>query len=156
MIGFGPGVGSVGNLTQQVQRGEFKSYSGQPLFLPPPLEDYTVISLKWYFIIYCVTLLCQSVVIFALDNWWLKNIPANTSLLRRILHAHLKSHYPFPFMDWDSEEGTSQNYLMRQKVAQKEVQITTLVNLFFSILFTFPLAILCKLQYISITMIFLT
>ena len=144
MIGFGPGVGSVGNL----QRREFKSYSGQPLFLPPPLEDYTVISLKWYFIIYCVTLLCQSVVIFALDNWWLKNIPANTSLLKRILHAHLKSHFPFPFMDWDSEEGTRENYVLRHKVAQKEVKITTLVNFFFSLLMTFPLTILCKYHII--------
>ena len=141
MIGFGPGVGSVGNLTQQVQRGTFKSYSGQPLFLPPPLEDYTVLSLKGYFIIYCVTLLCQTAVIFALDNWWLKNIPANTSLLKRLLHAHLKSHCPFPFMDWDSKEGTIQDYLLRQKVAQKEVKITTLVNLFFSLLMTFPLTI---------------
>jgi hypothetical protein len=147
MIGFEHRIGNSA-LIQQVQRGTFQSYSGHSLFLPPPLEEYTVFSLKGYFIIYCVTILCQSAVIFALDNWWLKNIPANTSLLKRILHAHLKSHFPFPFMDWDSEEGTSQNYLMRQKQAQKEVKIATLVNLFFSLLLTFPLTILCKLQYI--------
>ena len=152
LIGFEPSIGKstqqFSNFIQQVQRGTYKLYSGDTLFLPPSLEEYTVLSLKWYFIIYCVTLLCQTAVIFALDNWWLKNIPANTSLLKRILHAHLKSHFPFPFMDWDSEEGTSQNYLMRQKQAQKEVKIATLVNLFFSLLLTFPLTILCKLQYI--------
>ena len=145
MIGFGPGFG---NLTQHVQRGIFKSYTAQPLFVPPPLEDYTVISLKGYFIIYCVTLLCQTAVIFALDNWWLKNIPANTSLLKRILHAHLKSHFPFPFMDWDSEKGTRENYVLRHKAAQKEVKVTTLVNFFFSLLMTFPLTILCKYHII--------
>ena len=146
MIGFEPSVGKssqqFGNLIQQVQRG----VQGDTLFLPPSLEEYTVLSLKGYFIIYCVTLLCQTAVIFALDNLWLKNIPENTSLLKRILHAHLKSHCPFPFMDWDSKEGTIQDYLLRQKVAQKEVKITTFVNLFFSLLMTVPLTVLCKLQ----------
>ena len=150
MIGFEPSIGKstqqFSNFIQQVQRGTFKSYSGDSLFLPPSLEEYTILSLQWYFIIYCVTLLCQTAVIFALDNWWLKNIPANTSLLKRILHAHLKSHCPFPFMDWDSKEGTIQDYLLRQKVAQKEVKITTFVNLFFSLLMTVPLTVLCKLQ----------
>ena len=139
MIGFEQ---NVGNST--LWRGTYQPYSDSSLFLPPPLENYTVISLKWYFIIYCVTLLCQTAVIFALDNWWLKNIPANTSLLKRILHAHLKSHFPFPFMDWDSEKGTRENYVLRHKAAQKEVKITTLVNFFFSLLMTFPLTILCK------------
>ena len=152
MIGFEPSIGKstqpFSNFIQQVQRGTFKSYSGDTLFLPPSLEEYTVLSLKWYFIIYCVTLLCQTAVIFALDNWWLKNIPANTSLLKRILHAHLKSHFPFPFMDWDSEKGTRENYVLRQKEAQKEVKITTLVNFFFSLLMTFPLTILCKYHII--------
>ena len=146
MIGFEQNVGNS-TLIQQVQRGTFKSYSGDTSFLPPSLEEYTVLSLKWYFIIYCVTLLCQTAVIFALDNWWLKNIPANTSLLKRLLHAHLKSHCPFPFMDWDSKEGTIQDYLLRQKVAQKEVKITTFVNLFFSLLLTVPLTVLCKFQF---------
>ena len=147
MIGFEHSIGNS-TLIQQVQRGTFQSYSGSSLFLPPSLEVYTVLSLKGYFIIYCVTLLCQTAVIFALDNWWLKNIPANTSLLKRILHAHLKSHFPFPFMDWDSEEGTRENYVLRHKVAQKEVKITTLVNFFFSLLMTFPLTILCKYHII--------
>ena len=152
MIGFEHSIGNmiIGNSTliKQVQRGTFQSYSNRLLFLPPSLEVYTVLSLQGYFIVYCVTLLCQTGVIFALDNWWLKNIPANTSLLKRILHAHLKSHFPFPFMDWDSEKGTRENYVLRHKVAQKEVKITTLVNLFFSLLMTFPLTILCKYHII--------
>ena len=145
MIGFEQNVGNSA-LIKKVERGTFQYYSDSSLFVPPPLEDYTLISLKWYFMIYCVTILCQTAVIFALDNWWLKNIPANTSLLKRLLHAHLKSHCPFPFMDWDSKEGTIQDYLLRQKVAQKEVKITTFVNLFFSLLMTVPLTVLCKLQ----------
>ena len=142
MIGFEQNIGHS-TLIQQVQRGTFP-HSDSSLFLPPSLELYTVLSLKGYFIIYCVTLFYQTAVIFSLDNWWLKNIPANTSLLKRILHAHLKSHFPFPFMDWDSEKGTRENYVLRQKEAQKEVKITTLVNFFFSLLMTFPLTILCK------------
>ena len=147
MIGFEQSI-SNSNVIQQVQRGTFQSYSGRLLFVPPSLEVYTVLSLQGYFIVYCATLLCQTGVIFALDNWWLKNIPPNTSLLKRILHAHLKSHFPFPFMDWDSEEGTRENYILRHKEAQKEVKITTLVNLFFSLLMTFPLTILCKYHII--------
>merc|ERR1712051_711703 len=146
MIGFEQNIGNSA-LIQDVQRGKFQDYSGRRLFLPPSLELYTVLSLKWYFIIYCVTLMCQTAVIFALDNWWLKSIPANTSLLKRILHAHLKSHFPFPFMDWDSEEGTRENYVLRHKAAQKEVKITTLVNFFFSLLMTFPLTILYGNMY---------
>lgn len=136
-------------LLSQVQRGEFQIYadtSKASLYIPPPIELYTYISLKAYFIIFCVLLLIQTLVIFLLDYFWLKCLPKNASMLERILHAHLKSHFPFPYSDWDAEKGTCNDLLKRQKSAQQEVTITTLVNLVFALLMTFPLVLLCKFE----------
>ena len=150
MIGFEES--SLSNDTMsQIVRGYKTKYgeqlNGVSFYLPPTLKLYTLFSLQEYFIMFCGLLVLQITIIFALDHWWLKCLPKNLTIVERLLHAHLKSHFPFPYTDWDCEKGDCNAQFLRHKTAQQEVAITTLVNFSFAILMTFPMVILCKLVY---------
>ena len=148
MIGFEELTLSNDTISK-ISRGNTTKYgeqlNGVSFYLPPTLKLYTIFSLQEYFIIFCGLLLIQSAIIFALDQWWLKCLPKNLTMLERLLHAHLKSHFPFPYTDWDCGQGDCVTQFLRHKTAQREVAITTLVNFSFAILMTFPMVILCKL-----------
>ena len=155
MIGFD----KQNDTLSTVQRGVFNEYAdtsnGVSLYLPPPIELYTMLSLKAHFIIFCVFLILHSAILFIVDNFWLKCLPQNTTTLEKLLHSHLKSHFPFPYSDWDSEKGSCKDHIMRHKTAQREVTITTFVNLFFALLMTFPITILCKFLFLYFIIFFI-
>ena len=131
----------------QIQRGSYTRLTPQSPFLyePPSIEMYTKISLKFYFAIFWGMLFLQTLVIMAIDHWILKCLPENMSWLERILHAHLKSHFPFPEADWDAGKASCKDRIKRQKDTQREVLLTTIVNLVFALLMLFPLRILRKI-----------
>ena len=87
----------IGEDLSQIQRGNFTTYAdtvnGYGLYLPPPLEFYTQFSLQEYFIMFCGILLFQTSMIFILDQLWLDCLPKDVTILEKILHAHLKSHF---------------------------------------------------------------
>ena len=107
---------------------------------------YTRISLKFYFVIFWGIVFLQTLVILLIDQWILKCLPENISWLERLLHAQLKSHFPFPEADWDAGKASCKERIKKQKYAQREVLITTIVNLVFALLMLFPLLILCKIK----------
>ena len=132
----------------QIQRGSYTRLTSQSpaLYDPPTIEMYTKISLKFYFALFWGILFLQTLVIMAIDHWILKCLPENISWLERILHAHLKSHFPFPEADWDAGKASCKERIKKQKDAQREVLLTTIVNLVFALLMLFPLLILCKIK----------
>ena len=136
---------------QSLQRGHFIETDGYGPFnraistyKPPPLELYTKFSLQAYFLSFWVILFIQNLAIFIIDTLWVKTIPENTTLWERLIHAIVKSHFPFPFTNWHEAKGNCKDHVQKQKEAQHEVLVTTAVNLIFNMILLIPFVILCK------------
>ena len=63
----------------------------------------------------------------------------DSSILDMILHAVQNSNIPFPYKDWDEEEGTIEEHRTRFRTTLIEVISVTLVNFIFSSLLLVPL-----------------
>ena len=146
LIGGGQSPPFPDDILSEIQRGRYSTFSIplNAIYVPPSLTMYTKLSLKSYFMLFWIILIIQTIAIMILDHFWLQIIPKNATVLERVMHAHLKSHFPFPYDDWDAGKGSSQDHLRRQKAAQREVILTTCVNLSFSLIFLCPLIVLCE------------
>ena len=131
----------------KIQRGRYEYFSlySDPSYIPPTILMYTMVNLKIYFLVFWIILFLQTIVIYIFDQYWIKPTPLDATFLERIMHAHLKSHFPFPYFDWDFEKGSCQDYIQKQKKAKQEVGVATLINLLSALLMTIPLMILCKI-----------
>ena len=139
------------NITlSNLQRGHFDILMvdglGQDyaIYEPPPLELYTKFSLQLYFLAFWGILFLQMLTIFIIDTVWARNIPQSATLWERLMHATLKSHFPFPYVNWHEGNGNCKDHIRRHKAANHEVLVTTAVNLFFNLIMLTPLVILCK------------
>ena len=63
----------------------------------------------------------------------------DSSILDMILHVVQNSNIPFPYKDWDEEEGTIEEHRTRFRTTLIEVISVTLVNFIFSSLLLVPL-----------------
>ena len=142
------------NITLQslayLQRGNFP-FTGVFDFVyePPPLDFYTKFSLHIYFLAFWGILLIQCLAICITDKMFVRNIPQNATLWERIMHAIVKSQFPFPYTNWHEAFGDCHDHKKRQKEAQHEVMVTTAVNLIFNMVMLVPLVILCKGPYFN-------
>ena len=146
------------NITLQslayLQRGNFSLSAFQDsVFEPPPLILYTKFSSEIYFLAFWGIMLIQCLTICITDKLVVRNIPDNVTLWERIMHAIVKSQFPFPFVNWHEAFGDCKDHKKRQKDAQHEVFVTTAVNLIFNILLLVPLVILCKYYCYKVTIV---
>ena len=143
-----PHISPFTNLTlSNIQRGHFEvlvDRFGSSIYMPPSLEMYTRFALQPYFLAFWGILLLQMLTIFTIDKVWSRNIPQSATLWERLIHALLKSHFPFPYVNWHEGNGNCIDHIKRQKAANHEVLVTTAVNLFFNLIMLTPLVILCK------------
>ena len=141
------------NITLQslayIQRGNFPLNEGvYDFYEPPSLILYTKFSLEIYFLAFWGILLFQCLVIYITDKLIVRNIPQTATVWERIMHAIVKSQFPFPYVNWHEAFGDCQDHKKRQKDAQHEVFVTTAVNLIFNMIMLVPLVILCKINYL--------
>ena len=129
-----------------LQRGNFPlaDIGEYSFYEPPPLILYTKYSLEIYFLAFWGILLIQCLAICITDKLLVRNIPQTATLWERIMHAIVKSQFPFPFINWHEAFGNCEDHKKRQKNAQHEVLVTTTVNLIFNMVMLVPLVILCK------------
>ena len=144
-------IGPVVNMStmSQIQRGNYTTDLGMmqmSLYDPPPLELYTIFSKKIYFIIFWALHLAQIMIIFFVNKLWSKSMK-DTSIWETFLFSVGQSHFPFPYEDWDAKKGNCSDHITRQKAAQKEVLVLTIINLTFNLLLLSPLVILCKIIF---------
>ena len=131
----------ITNLTlSNLQRGHFNS----SIYEPPELELYTKFSIQSYFLAFWGILLLQMLTIFVIDMVWTTNIPQSATIWDQLMHASLKSHFPFPYVNWHEGNGNCNTHVKRHKAANHEVLVTTAVNLLFNLIMLTPLVILCK------------
>ena len=88
-----------------IQRGLYKSQTDTLvlrfyIYEPPSLDLYTQFSLQTYFIVFCIFMLLQSLMIMISDYLLVKTIPQSTSIWQRFVHAIQKGHCPFPYKNW--------------------------------------------------------
>ena len=145
-----PHVTPLSNLTlSNLQRGHFEVLSGYgstnyAIYVPPLIELFTKFSLQFYFLAFWGILFLQILTIFIIDTIWATNIPQSATLWERLMHASLKSHFPFPYTNWHEGDGNCNDHVKRHKAANHEVLVTTTVNLCFNLSMLTPLVILCK------------
>ena len=141
---FYPPIIPFMNLTllHQLQRGSFLTYNALVSYYQPPnLEIYTTVPLKVYFIIFWCLHLLHIFVILLIDKCWLRN---GSSLWRIFINSIQKSHFPFPFNDWDVENGSCLDHIQRKRNLQYEFLVTATINFLFNMVFLIPLVPLCK------------
>ena len=90
-IEFPSDVYIKGNLSE-IQRGSYEYFSlyGDPSYIPPTIFMYTMVSLKTYFVVFWIILFLQTVVIYIIDQYWIKSTPKDTPFLARIMHEVLE------------------------------------------------------------------
>ena len=150
-LNFIPHIPPLTNLRlSNLQRGHFDvlldGEAINSIYEPPPLELYTKFSLQLYFFIFWGIILLQMLTIFIVDKVWVTNIPVCATLWERLMHASLKSHFPFPYVNWHEAEGNCNDHVKRHKSSSHEILATTAVNLVFNLILLTPLVILCKSQ----------
>ena len=62
-----------------------------------------------------------------------------SNILDMILHAVQNSNIPFPYKDWDVDDGTIEEHRERFRKTLTEVNCVILVNFFFNSLLLGPL-----------------
>ena len=134
-----------------LQRGNYSfitvggdDFNTGSIYEPPPLELYTKFSLQAYFLMFWGILIVQTFVILIIDKTLVKTIPQSATKWERFIHAIVKSHFPFPYVNWYEGFGDCKDHIKRQKAAQHEVLITMATNLFFNMTMLIPLVILCE------------
>ena len=143
------------DLISNIQRGQHM-YTGAlthdhtpgTYYEPVPMEFYVQFSFLSYFIAFIGILLIQSFTIFITDTFWLKNMSPKLTLWKRIIHAMQKSHLPFSYQNWHEGNGSCLDHMKRKKLVQKEVLMSTIINLAFNMVMLIPLVILCKIRII--------
>ena len=131
----------------QIDRGTYTSLSKDDvlsIYEPPALEVYTQIPINVYLILFIGIHIIQILVIFLVDRIWLQSTHSSITFWEKIIHSIQKSHFPFPYEDWDENYGECRDYIQRKEKALKEFVITALINLFFNMTLLFPLVVLCK------------
>ena len=134
-----------------LQRGRYYfENDGNNVYIydPPAIELYTKFSLETYFLTFWGILFFQTLVIFIVDKVWSRTIPKCATLWERIIHAIVKSHFAFPYVNWHETVGNCQHHIERQKAAKHEVFVTMAINLVFNMAMLFPLVILCKANFV--------
>ena len=128
----------------EIQRGHFldTGESYEQRYEPPSLELYTFFSKGTYFWMFLSLHFFQIVIIFFI-NQYLGNIKSS-SLWKTFYMSMVQSHFPFPAEDWDAKGGGCIDHIKRKMKAQKEFLVLTIVNLFFNLIYLFPLVILCQ------------
>ena len=114
------------------------------VYVPPPLELYTKLSLQSYFLIFLGILFAQTFTILVCDKALSKTIPHNTTWWERIIYAITKSNIPLPLIYWHEINGDQNEHIKRQKDTEFEILLTICINLFFNMVLLLPLVILCK------------
>ena len=114
----------------------------------PSLELYTYFSKGAYFWLFLSLHFFQIVTIFFIKQCWSKI--RSSSLWELFLTSLVQSHFPFSAEDWDARDGGCIDHINRKIEAQKEFLVLTIVNLFFNLIYLFPLVILCKYSEILI------
>ena len=133
-----------------VQRGQFPSISKGltlntfSLYEPPSLKLYVNFSPMIYPIVCWGVIFLQVLTLLILDKTFVKNVPQSVTFWERFIHAWQKSFFPFPYINWHEKTGDCSDHIEKKKAVEKEVLLTTSVNLFFNMTLLFPLVILCK------------
>ena len=145
-----PYIGPLVNMSliSQIQRGNYtwdlETFS---LYEPPNLELYILLSKKVYFFIFFGCHLIQIVTIYFVKYLLHKSTPTTISMWENFLCSVEQSHFPFPYDDWDAENGGCLDHIKRKKASQIEFLSITIINLLFNMILLFPLVILCKTCY---------
>ena len=140
---------SLTNMTtslSKIQRGHYEKLSeyANNLYVPPPIELYTIFSLQVYLLVFLGILFLHCLVILITDKIYVKTIPQSTTWWERIIHALIKSNMPSPFMNWHESNGSCDEHIQRHKATEFEVMLTICINLFFNMILLIPLVILCE------------
>ena len=117
-------------------------YSDPDHPIRPKLEDvYTFFSMETILVSFWVLLGLQTLAIMLTKK--LSN-PKNfrkMSWLQVITHAFENTQMVCPIEDWDDEHGSIPHYVERQKMVEREMFCTTIVNFLFHAIMTVPMII---------------
>ena len=80
----------------------------------PDYTFYSVLTLKTYFVIFILSIICQTFTIFWVKKKWSQSF-SRYSLLDKIIHCFENINIPHPHEEWDSGLGDARKHFKRMK-----------------------------------------
>ena len=106
--------------------------------VPPPYSLYTGLDLYKAFLVFWVIFFLHISAILVTKLLTARNIRAS-NILNMILHAVQNSNIPFPYKDWDVDDGTIEEHRGRFRTTLMEVNSVMAVNFLFNSLLLGPM-----------------
>ena len=107
--------------------------------VPPPYSFYTGLDLYLAFLVFWIIFFLHISAILITKLLTVRSMRESANILDKILHAVHNSNIPFPYKDWDVDDGTVEEHRGRFKATLREVNCVMVVNLFFNSLLLGPL-----------------
>ena len=117
-------------------------YNLNGLAIPPHYSLYTLVNLKYYFLIFLVILFTQTLSIFFVKIKFAKAF-GKFNILEKIIHCIEGTNLPYNTQEWDTlRNGNAQDHISRMKANQLEGLVLIFVNLVFKMTMLVPLYVL--------------
>ena len=114
------------------------SYENSDSPVPPPYTIYTGLDLGKAFLVFWIIFFLHVSAILITKLLTARHM-RESNILDMILHAVQNSNIPFPYKDWDVDNGTIEEHRARFGATLTEVNCVMAVNFFFNSLLLGPL-----------------
>ena len=108
------------------------------LLQPPDYELYTGLSLQYYFLLFVLLYVLQTLAVSITKFIVVKEF-RKINMIKQFAHSLENCGIVIPLQDWDVEHGTVEEHRERFNKVNREVIVTMVVNFFFNFIMLVPL-----------------